>query len=83
MLLTEREGREKNLRPSYLGSQLQQPEMAYQIQPNTASRYGRVFSSPTSLKADHQDGFPLLEEDAKAGDYLIHAMATARKCQGK
>jgi hypothetical protein len=58
---------------SYLGSQLQQPEMDYQIQPNTASRHGRVFSSPASLNADHQDGSPLLEEDAKAGDYLIHA----------
>jgi hypothetical protein len=52
-----------------LGSQLQQPQMDHQIQPNTASR---VFSSPLSLRKDCRDGFRMFKEDLKRDDFLTH-----------
>jgi hypothetical protein len=55
---------------SYVGSQLQQPQMDQQIQPNTASK---VFLSPNSLKIDRQNGCSLPKRDLKAGNFLTRA----------
>jgi hypothetical protein len=52
---------------SYLGSQLQRPQMDQQIQPNTASK---VFLSPNSLGIDRQNGSSLPKRDLKARDFL-------------
>jgi hypothetical protein len=55
---------------AYLSSQLEQPQMGHQAQPNTASR---VFSSPTSLGTDHRGGSMMLKEGPKSGDFLTRA----------